>query len=326
MTKPATATSELAPTSARSPMSGKRAERDRGAAPAPAGSAPRTTLALAALGWLVLTLMLSRASLVGGGDTFNPALAAVALPMLVQASLIAGAAVGLWAVGLLAARVEIFDHGVRRVLAGLVAGLLTGALGSGVVLIAYGVPAAAAVILALAMGVAGAAGGAISSIRATPVLTAAVTASLVTMIVMYLTSYFNEPLLGFFGADGTAAGRYSANGLLAGATALTAGLVAGALAFWRLRRSVAQSGDRLDWPSYLLAGGGAGLMLIIAELFIRLGVPQLLSLTSTDVTGDQLWQSLAAGSRLNTGMVVFFVGAITAIAGYGRTLPKKKAD
>lgn len=302
--------------------------QQRGAAQpsAPDGARiPSTTgwLAFSALGWLVVALLFYRTSFNGGdGGDSSLVLAAVALPRVVQASLVAGAAVGLWSTLALGRRKPWADQGAGRWAVSTAAGLLTGTLASGAVLLAYGMSARAVGVVAIAVGVAGALGGALGAIRPARILAAGLSAALAVFIFLNSMALFSTPLLEAFGSGETAADRYAANGLLAGTIALVAGLIAGIVAYWRIRRAGARSGDTPKWPVYLAAGAASGVLLIVAEFCTRLGVSQLLSLASGDITGDEWFQSISAASRLNTGLVVLFVGAITTIVAYGRTLPK----
>ncbi|MDI1460528.1 hypothetical protein QEZ54_06065 [Catellatospora sp. KI3] len=321
MTEPAIATSDPVDT----PAPAQR--RGTPAAPAPAAPvAPAPTwLAFSALAWLLLSLLVNRTAFTPGSMDFNLALAAVALPGLVQASLVAGVAVSLFTTGWLDAHGKAPSTGVRFA-AGIGAGLFAGAVATSAALLVFGVPAGAGGVLALTVGLAGALGGALGAWSSRPLLRAGVIAALSVMVLAFVAHRFADPLLRFFGDDGTPAGRYAANGWVAFTLSLVSGITAGLLAFWRLRALSRQAGQAPRWPVYLLAGGAAGLMLAVAELFTRLGAPWLLSMASTDMTGDQLFEHMAADSRLNTCLVVFFVGAITAMVAYGRTLPKVTPD
>ncbi|GHJ45749.1 hypothetical protein Cs7R123_30910 [Catellatospora sp. TT07R-123] len=320
MTEPAIATSEPVDTPA-------PAQRGKPAPPAPTAAAPTAPswLAFSALAWLLLSLLVNRTAFTPGSADFNLALAAVALPGLVQASLVAGVAVSLFTTGWLDARGNAPATGVRFA-AGIGAGLFAGAVATSAALLVFGVPAGAGGVLALTVGLAGALGGALGAFSVRPLLRTGVIAALSVMVLAFVAHRFSDQLLRLFGDDGTPAGRYAANGWVAFTLSVVSGVTAGLLAFWRLRALSRQVGQTPRWPLYLLAGGAAGLMLAVAELFTRLGAPWLLSMASTDVTGDQLFESIAADSRLNTSLVVFFVGAITALVAFGRTLPKATAD
>ena len=70
-------------------------------------------------------------------------------------------------------------------------------------------------------------------------------------------------------------------------------------------------------------GGLPGLLWIVGDLVTRVGTSRLLTLISSDASGDRLVQQGLGASRLNTGLVLFFIGAITAMVALGRTLPRK---
>ncbi|MEV0458392.1 hypothetical protein [Catellatospora methionotrophica] len=318
MTEPATATSA-------------HPQRKAAALPPAAPEAPRTPsttgwLAFLALGWLVVALLFYRTAFAGDDGDYKLVLAAVLLPLVIQANLLAGAAVGLWSTLALGRRKPWAEHGPGRWGVGTAAGLLTGTLASGAILLAYGMSARAVGVVAVAVGVAGALGGALGAIRPARILAAGLSAALLVLVFLNVVALFSTPLLDAFGSGDTAAERYSANGLLAGTTAVIAGLVAGLAAYWRIRRAAARSGDTPKWPIFLAAGASAGLLLIIAEFCTRLGVAQLLSLAEKDISADTEILSFIAASRLNTGLVVLFVGAITTTIAYGRTLPKAVRD
>jgi hypothetical protein len=309
------------------PSAEPAADPSQAGSPADSPSAAARTgwWAVAAMIWLIAALLINRVSLSGGSGDFNLVLASTGLPMLVEASVLAGVAVGLWTSGLLAERRPAFGRPLPRLGAGVLAGLLTGAFASGAVLLAYGIPTSAAIVMAIAVGVAGGIGGGLGTLRPSVAIIAAIIAGLAVVLVRYVIMQFNEELLNLFGggAGATAAERFSANGLLAGATALLMGLAAGVAGFVALRRLTRAAGPALRWPAYLAVGGSAAVMLVIADLFSRIAVPMLLSMAAQDVSFDLLVQAVADSSRLNTFLVVFFVGAITSMIAFGRTLPKR---
>jgi hypothetical protein len=312
MTEPAIAPTAPAP------------RRDAEKAPAAPERAPSTTgwLAFSALAWLVVALLFYRTAFTGGAGDYSVVLAAVLLPLVVQASLVAGAAVGLWSTLALGRRTPWAGHGPGRWAVGTAAGLLTGTLASGAILLAYGMSARAVGVVAIAVGLAGALGGALGAIRPARILAAGLSAALAVLVFLNVMALFSGSLLDVFGSDDTAAGRYAANGLLAGTIAFVAGLIAGLIAYWRVRRAVARSGEPAKWPIFLAAGAAAGLLLIVAEFCARVGVSQLLPLATGDIAADTEILSFIAASRLNTGLVVLFIGGITAMIAFGRTLPK----
>jgi len=265
-------------------------------------------IAFAGIALLIAALAILRRSL--SIDTGDVALsiASGSLPMLTLSGISAGAAMGLWAVH--------FIRRVPRFAASVLAGSATGVLASASVLMVRGIPSSAVLVLALALALSGALGGAIAAIRPTEIPRAGVPATLVALVMFFVVAFNSSWLLPIFGADGTAAGIHSANGLLAGAQALLVGLVSGIVAYFSIRRS----GAAVRWPIYLLAGGLPGLLWIVADLFTRVGTTRLLALASADPTGDRLFSSGLGAGRINTGLLLFFVGGLTAMIAFGRTL------
>ncbi|WP_162908084.1 hypothetical protein [Allorhizocola rhizosphaerae] len=277
------------------------------------GSGGGGWLAFGGIAMLIASLTILRAyfsfSLQSGDLALS--VASSALPLLTLAGISAGAAVGLWVVGRFS-----FSLGYRRILATVASGSLTGALASASVLLIRGIPAEAAGVVALVLGLAGALGGALAAIRPQAIVRGGVAATLTALVLFFVVAFNSNWLLRLFGDDGTLAGREAANGLLAGAQALTIGLIGGLVAFFTMRRS----GSR--WPAYLIAGGMPGLLWIVGDIVTRLGTAKLLTLAASDASGDRhIQQGLELG-RINTGLVLFFVGAITAIIALGRTLPR----
>ena len=178
-------------------------------------------------------------------------------------------------------------------------------------------------VLALILGFAGAVGGALSMIRPQMIVSAAVVATLVNVFLFNVMQVNSSWLLPIFGADGTAAADQAASGYLSATQALVAGLIGGYVAYRVMRREARLAGVTPRWPLYLLAGGLPGLLWIVGDLVTRVGTSRLLTLVSSDAAGDRLVQQGLGASRLNTGLVLFFIGAITAMVAFGRTLPRK---
>jgi hypothetical protein len=232
----------------------------------------------------------------------------------VQASLIAGAAVGY----AIASRFEArLGTALRRHLIGLVAGLLIGALASGAVLLAHGMPARAAGVSALSVGLGGAVGGALGALRPATLARTVIAAAIVTTGLDFLINSFRSQLTGLFGTATTQAEIVSRDGYYLGSKALLIGLVSGIVAFLMLRRTP------LRWPAFLGAGAGAGLLIAVAEGITRTVGAQLFSLASAASDFDKTAQAWFSGARLNHALVVLFVGALTAMVMHGRTLGKK---
>jgi hypothetical protein len=271
-------------------------------------------LAFAAMAWLVLVLAVLRRSLIPHSGDLALATAAGALLQLTLAGMVAGGAAGLWAVGQITR--------APRALVTVSAGLVTGILASLAVLFVRGMPSGAIWVLALALALAGAVGGGLSALRPNMIAYAGVLATLVDLIFFNVLQLNSSWLLKVFGADGTDAGNKSAAGYLSLTQALLAGLLGGYLAYRVVRRT---AGGEVRWPSYLLAGGIPGLLWIAGDIMSRVGVARLLTLASADPAGDRVIMSSLGASRINTGLVLFFVGGLTAMIAFGRTLKRPEA-
>ena len=199
---------------------------------------------------------------------------------------------------------------------GLVAGLLF-IVGSGTD------PARMALAGTLAAGAT--VGGAIAGVRAGRIVAAVVAASLAVFATGFVFGLFKSQLLDFYGAGDDPASQESAAGWFAATAAVTSGLMAGLTAYRML--GGARRNPSLRWPAYLVAGAGAGALLLVAEIIIRTGGAKLFRLVREISDDDRTWQAWAEGSRVNNGLVVLFVGAIVAIIALGRTLgPRREPD
>lgn len=277
-------------------------------------------LAVIALAWLGVTLWSARAEVRSPGDgTMAITSAAYALPTVIPASLVGGAAIGL-AVGALLAR-RLGDRPWPRFGATIGAGLLTGLASAA--LVALGSSGGSAIMaLGATIALAATLGGAVTGVRASAVVGATVAAALGVFALSFVIKIFRAELVSFFlfGADETPASRFSAQGWFAATTALGSGLVAGLIAFFYLRRTTRYGREAPRWPAYLVAGAGTGLMLLLTELITRIGGAQVLTVAGSVSEDDQAFQDLTNASRINSGLVVLFLGAITAIIAFGRTL------
>jgi hypothetical protein len=266
------------------------------------------TLAALAVAWLAATLWSVHATL--GGSHAVQALnqAALALPVVVTSSLVAGVAVGSVAARPLGRRVP-------RIVAGLGGGLLTGLVVAALILIGYGTTSAL-VVLAAGVGTASLLGGAISAARPPAVVEAAVAGVLAWFVVGLLQGAFYSPLLTVFGAGNSAASQVTASNRLALAAAIVGGVLAGIVAYRYLRPRA----GGLRWPAYLAAGAGPGLLLLLATVVTLVAGGRLRSLAAASSEADQAALGWSSAVGLNTTMVVLFVGAITTTIAFGRTL------
>ncbi len=278
--------------------------------------------------WLAATMWAAHAAI--AGNAVDAAIvissAALALPGIIAASLLAGAtaglaaagrrtATGLAATGLAAAGHRAGRRAVaRRALVGLAAGAGCGVIAAGVILFAYGANSSVA-LLAITVGVAGLLGGA-AAVLPPPVLAAAIAATLGVFLIGVILNLFQSPLKSLLGAGDTVASQASAARLFSYAAAVVGGLVAGLVAFIYLRRR----GPGQKWPSYLIAGSAAGLLALVAEGLTQLGGGRLLSLVGNLSPADRAVLDYLIEARMERALIVGFVGGITAMIAVGRTL------
>jgi hypothetical protein len=293
-------------------------------APAPA----TTALALLAAGWLAAMLWSTREAISSAtAGVTAVSLSAFALPGVISAALVAGAAVGL-AVGEPVARRT--DRVTLRFAVAIGAGLLVGLLAALAIDLTYtgdvttrtiaGTTAAAAVI-----------GGALAGARNGPVVGAVAAAALGTLIFVVAFSAARDPLFDLFGAGDSQQSLVNAASWVSRTESLLAGLIAGGLAFGyltRARRRVVRDGGAAGprWPAYLVAGAGPGLLLLLTEVIIRIGGRSLIDLAAALSEADAVAQTSLGTSRVDNAIWVLFVGALTAVVSFGRTLGSPTDD
>jgi hypothetical protein len=276
-------------------------------------------LALLALAWLAATLYSAHATIAGSADAVLAMThAALALPSVMAASLLAGGAAGLVTGELLGRRFgAVATRWPARYGAALAGGLAVGLAGGALVLSGYGTTDA---ILVLTAALAGASvlGAAVAALRPRPAVTAAFAGLFAWFAVGAVQALFTGRLMDIFGAGATVASRESASWRLSFAVAVLGGVVAGGTAYRYLRRH--RAAEPLRWPVYLVAGGGPGLLLLLADLVTLVGGARLLRLVGSVSADDRATVAFLSESRIETGLVVFFVGALTALLAFGRTL------
>jgi hypothetical protein len=281
-------------------------------------------LAAVALVWLAVMLRSVQETLVSNGDAaLGITEAAFGLPALVSAALVGGAATGL-AVRRLAIRLRRSDVLATRLAAAVASGLVVGAAAAGYVVLTYPQgsvrPAIAGTVAAGAV-----LGGLVAGVRVGALAGAGATASLVVLLLTVVRELFKAELLDLFGAGDTPVSVVGAQRWVANLTSVVAGLAAGLVAFYYLRRAARRSGTvdgaaALRWPAYLTAGGSVGAMMLATEAITRIGGGRVLELAGSVSESDRVFQNLANTSRINSALIVFFVGALTAIIALGRTL------
>jgi hypothetical protein len=296
------------------------ADDDAEAVAAPAVPTPAAgTIAVLALAWLLAMLSSARRA-VGVAPDANPLTvtrAALELPQVISASLIAGIAVGLVAGNVLARFApSALARPALRLATGAGAGVVTGLLVATPILLGYGrLPSI--LVLSGAVAAAAALGGLLAGVRHRTVIAAGASGALGVFGVGLLERAFEPNLRQLFGAGDSVESVVVATGWAVLTASLLAGLVAGAAGYLYLRRS---GPARLRWPAYLAAGAMPGLLVLLAELVTRLGGARLFELVSAASDIDQKVLDYFHEARLNRALIVVFVGALVAIFLLGRTL------
>jgi hypothetical protein len=286
----------------------------------PASRRGTAVLLALALIWLAMMLWSAYASVQGSGD---PVIAVIrvtlALPVVIAATMLAGAAAGL------AGQQWLAGVGPRlRWLVGAAAGVVVGALAGGLILLGYG-HRSSILVLAGSVLVAGVLGGLLGAVQPREAVAAGLAGTLGAFLIDVALNAVQDPLRHAFGAGDSALSQLQAASRLALTGSLLGGLAAGVIAYWYLRRS--GTGARLF--GYLGAGAIPGLVLLVVEAITRIGGAQLFSLTGGLSIADRAVVDYLGNSRLDHALVVLFVGAIVALLCFGRSLrpaqPAKEA-
>lgn len=260
--------------------------------------------------WLVATAWVAHASILGNADDADVALssAAAALPGVVAASVFAGACAG-FAVGW-----RLPDRTMRvRLLLGVAAGAVLGALAAGAILYGYGANSSVAA-LAITVGVGAALGGTTAGLPTRVAAAGLAATSAVFLLGLLLGGLQGRLNSVFVGPDASVAARATASTSLAYAQSALSGVLAGIVAFLVLR------GDRRPWPWTVAAGAAPGVLLLVAELLTRIGGSSLFTIVKSFSPFDQAVVEFTDFTRLRNGLLVLFVGAIAAMITVGRTL------
>jgi hypothetical protein len=283
------------------------------------------TLAVLALAWLLAVLSSVRHT-IGAAPEASELLvtqAALALPAVISASLLAGAAVGLVALNLVGRRAPgaLIRTGVPFGV-GAAAGAATGLVGGAIPFaLGYG-RLTPILVLCAAVTTAATVGGLLAGVRHRVVVAAGLAGALGVFVVGFAVGVFDGGLLTLFGAGDTAESVVAANAWVALTASLVAGLAAGALGYAYLRRG---GGPQLRWPAYLVAGAMPGLLVLLAEAITRLQGARLFQAVSAASADDQAVLNYFNGARFNRAMIVLFVGALVAIFLLGRALRPAEA-
>ncbi|MET8148385.1 hypothetical protein ACIBSW_32570 [Actinoplanes sp. NPDC049668] len=283
--------------------------------------APSNGLLLAGVGalWMAGMLWSARATITGRADAeMEVTSTAYAMPGAVSASLVAGAAVALAVLALLTRPGRALGVTVRFAIA-TGTGLCIGALGALSIItintegwlyaVVGGTVAAAATI-----------GGALAGLRHTRVVTAACWGAVAVFLVGVVLSFLQDSLLPALGAGDTAESQAGAAGWFSLLQSVLGGLAGAVVAYRVLRRARARTGDDVGWPLYALAGAGPGLLLMVGEVLTRTAGSRVLELAGKVSELELTVQQMLSTARLNSALIVTFVGAFTAIIAVGRTM------
>ncbi|SDY70721.1 hypothetical protein SAMN05444365_103199 [Micromonospora pattaloongensis] len=282
-------------------------------------------LGILALVWLTVMLRSVQASLTSPGDgAFGITAAAIGLPAVVSAALVGGAGVALAVRGFV--RRSLDERPTARFVIALGSGLLVGMGAAAAIVLGHPDGGSAVMVLGGTIAAGATIGAALAGIRATAVVGAGVAASLGVFLLTFLRELFKSDLLRIFGAGDNPVSMLNAQHWLGLTGAVLSGLVAGLIAVAYLRRAVRHAAAPPRWPVYLLAGASTGLMLLLTEAITRIGGAQVLALARSVSDHDSVFQDMADAARINAGLLVLFVGGITAIIAFGRTLTPAAAD
>jgi hypothetical protein len=275
-------------------------------------------LAAAALAWTAAMLWSARTTITGRASAeMEVTSTAYALPGAVSAALVAGAAVALLALTLFSTR-RVLGASLRFAVA-TAGGLLVGVL-SALSIITINTAGSLYAIVGGTVAAAAIVGGALAGFRIPSVISAAAFASIGVFLLGFVLNLFQAPVLELLGAGDTESSANAAQWFSYGQAALS-GLAAGLIAYFLLRRSGRRAGEAgPKWPFYALAGAGPGLVTVIGEILSRTAGSQVLELAGKVSEMDQLVQQILSTARLNSGLVVLFAGAMTAMLAVGRSL------
>jgi iron complex transport system permease protein len=283
-------------------------------------------LAFAGVLWMTAMLWSARATITGRTDAeMEVTSAAYALPGAVSASLVAGAAVAL-AILAVVGRGGRTPGATLRFAIATGAGLVLGLLGA-VSIITINTDGWVYAVIGGTVAAAATIGGAVAGFRAPRVVAATCWAAIAVFVVGFVLNYLQSPLLNLYGSGSSSASQANAANWFSFTQALLSGLAAGLVAYRSLRRARRQGdGTDVGWPLYALAGAGPGLLLVLAEGLARTAGARVLELAGKVSELELTVQRMLSGSRLNSALIVLFVGAITAIIAVGRTMTSAPRD
>jgi hypothetical protein len=272
--------------------------------------------------WLAATLRVADRLILANRTNVADLATAVslALPTVVNASLVAGAAAGLAASLLRIATTGAPGQAdqIRRGLVGTGGAVIVGLVASGLILLRYG-HSSSTVVLAVTVGVAALVGGFASALPRA-VLAAAVTGTLAIFLIGVFVGLFQDSLTSMLGGTaGDPGSQVRAASWLSILTTLLQGLVVGLTAYSYLRRRV----DSPRWPVFALGGALPGVFLLAGLGLSIVGGSGLSNLSGALSEADQLVRDLSDGAGFNQALVTAFVGAIIAMIAVGRTMRRE---
>lgn len=276
------------------------------------------TLLVLSLVWLAVILGSAHLSIARDATQAAAAVgtAALALPGVILACMLAGTAAGL----LGSARFADADAGwIRRVLVAIGGGVIIGLAVAAIITGQYGHGPAITVLAAAAIAAA-AVGGAVTIVRPIGAIGGGLAAMLGMLAVGAGLALVQHPVKSLLGAGETIGSQVNAANGLFYISALLSGCAAGLIAFLFLRRR----GYR--WPWVALAGALPGLILLASELVTRLGGMPLLSAVGQLSIFDKFMVDDSASHRFVNAQIVGFVGAIVAIVAVGVSMRSPAAE
>lgn len=278
-------------------------------------------LAGAALVWMAAMLWSARATITGGVDAETTVTnTAYALPGAVSASLVAGAAVGLAVVTMITRRRTL--GATTRFVTAIGAGLIIGLLGA-IVIFTINTDGWVFAVVAGTVAAAATIGGALGGFRASHVVAAVCWAALAVFVLGFVlnTRDVQSPLLGLLGSGKSQTSQSNAASWFTFLQSVLSGLAAGLVGYLVLRRARRRGAVvNVSWPLYAIAGAGPGLLLVVGEALTRTAGSRVIDLAGQVSVLELVVQKMLGGARLNSALIILFVGAITAIIAFGRTL------
>ncbi|MGK5681026.1 hypothetical protein [Actinoplanes sp. URMC 104] len=298
-------------------------------APAPqtadaAASSNGFLLAIVTLVWTGAMLWSARATITGRTDAeMEVTSTAYALPGAISAGLVTGSTVALAVLALLSRRRELGAG--SRFLVATGSGLVVGLLGA-LVIVTINTEGWVYAVMGGTVAAAATIGGALAGFRVPRVVNAVGWASVAVFVVGFVLNLFQGPLLDAL-SSGDPASQASASQWFSYGQGFLSGLAAGLVAYFVLRRDRRRTNELdVPWPLYALAGAGAGLLLVIAEILTRTAGSRVLDLAGRVSELELAVQQTLSGARLNSALIILFVGAISATIAVGRTISPAPDD